>query len=698
MRKISRLEQELIVADIVKASQDERLQRCFGKVLDFSGFVSALTRLFDEFKLAAVTPEELNGAMEALLGEADRDEDRDAAIASLFKVYHERLTVCGVADLGGSYLLAVEALEQETMDLPLDRIFMAEFSVLSPLRLRLVEALKRRAVVEIGICFEQDRPEVFFAVEPIYQALVGMGFKPVFHAGDREEAPALSQIRRGLYRERPAVIAQAAGVSFLLSPDKGRETAVAADAIKRLLTSGDWNPGDVAVVVREPAAYPDLRRVFAERGIPLDLPDSVEVSGLALPRLIFAWIDLIRAEGARAAAMPVLKSPYVADLFGWQPDELEKALLGEVILDWQDWDAAIRRQAPDETTGRAWAEGLQHLQQRAALWLRPMPWTERAQCLTEWLELLDAPAALRRRRAAGILDLSRIRAELGAWEALLDAAGQLADCGGLLSGEAVSVTLGEFADALRQILQGRRISISERDEAGVRVVSPGSASGMQFPVVLILGLTEGEFPSLPRESWLYADRERRTLTEAGIFLITAAERRAAEDFSFAIAAAMATQKLILSAVADSETLPSLYLEEIIRLFDKNAVEIHRFGPQQVVAEKTEEAWGRRELRCGALNAVRQKNSEICGWRRIYDALKDDIPESLPEAAAIEAAREGKYNGGIDPELICISRFSASALERYAACPFAFLSPMCWGWGLGGGGIRAGFAFGGYLVA
>ena len=275
------------------------------------------------------------------------------------------------------------------------------------------------------------------------------------------------------------------------------------------------------------------------------------------------------------------------------------------------------------------------------------------------------------RRAAGILDLSRIRAELGAWEALLDAAGQLADCGGLLSGEAVSVTLGEFADALRQILQGRRISISERDEAGVRVVSPGSASGMQFPVVLILGLTEGEFPSLPRESWLYADRERRTLTEAGIFLITAAERRAAEDFSFAIAAAMATQKLILSAVADSETLPSLYLEEIIRLFDKNAVEIHRFGPQQVVAEKTEEAWGRRELRCGALNAVRQKNSEICGWRRIYDALKDDIPESLPEAAAIEAAREGKYNGGIDPELICISRFSASALERYAACPFAF---------------------------
>ena len=192
LRKISRLEQELIVADIVKASQDERLQRCFGKVLDFSGFVSALTRLFDEFKLAAVTPEELNGAMEALLGEADRDEDRDAAIASLFKVYHERLTVCGVADLGGSYLLAVEALEQETMDLPLDRIFMAEFSVLSPLRLRLVEALKRRAVVEIGICFEQDRPEVFFAVEPIYQALVGMGFKPVFHAGDREEAPALS--------------------------------------------------------------------------------------------------------------------------------------------------------------------------------------------------------------------------------------------------------------------------------------------------------------------------------------------------------------------------------------------------------------------------------------------------------------------------------------------------------------------------
>ena len=671
LRKISRVEQELIVADIVRASTDERMHRCFGKVLDFSGFISALTRLFDEFKLAAVTPDELEGAWEAVRDELDRDTVRDEAIAGLFRTYYERLEACDVADLAGSYLLAVDALKTEEGKLPLDRIFMAEFSVLSPLRLRLIEALKRKVTVEIGICFEKDRSEIFSPVEPIYQALVGMGFRPVFHASDRDESPELFQIRRQLFSDRPIPTESAGRVSLVLSPDREREAAAAADKIKELLVTGECDPGDVAVVVRKMEDYPGLRRIFMERGIPVDLPDSVELVDAAISRLIFSWIDLVRAHGTRAAMMPVLKSPYIADRLGWQPDELEKTLLGEVVRVWPDWDAAIKRQAPDEEIAEVWLQGVHQLQQMAVLWLRPMSWNEWAQRLTALVEWLDVPGALRRRRTAGTLEFSRVRAELEAMQSLLDAAEQLAGCGGLLGEGEMTVTVGEFTDVLGRILKDRRISISGREESGVRVVMPGTASGMQFPVVLILGLMEGEFPALPRESWLYSDRDRRILAEAGIFLVTAAQREVAEDFQFAITAAMATERLILSAVADSETLPSRYMEEVTRLFDSDEVEVTRFGPHQVIAEKAEKAWGRRELLCGVLSRAGQQNFDTSDWRQIYDALKEEIPANLSDLVEVETDRKEKYSGRVSPELIRISRFSASALERYAACPFAF---------------------------
>jgi ATP-dependent helicase/DNAse subunit B len=669
--KISRVEQELLIDRLVRENSATGLFPYFEQIADFPGFIAALARLFDELKMADVLPEELAGAIEAFEGEIERNAGRDADIAGLFLAYQERLEEYSLMDVGEMYRRALEALGSSENPLPYEQIFMAEFSVLSPLRLQLVERLKRRVPLEIGICFEKNRPGVFRAVEPVYQALVGMGFAAEFHEVVPTGASALEHVRRNVFEDAPHMCEDAAGIALLLCPNRTKELAVVADHVKTVLLQKQYNPQEVAVVLRDPGAYTRLRDEFAERGIPVDMAQSMPLLQCALPRLIFAWLNMLQDEGSRISVTAVLKSPYISDKLGWDADQLESCLLGEVIRGWSDWPVALGRSAPDEMTDALWRQGWNELGQYVREWSGPATWTQWGARLSGLLEWLEVPVVLGRRRSAGILSLAEVRSELTGLAALRDATVQVEQLDALLQQPEEMVGVADFADFLRRSLQELSVSLADRQDTGVQVVTPETASGMKFRAVFVLGLAEGEFPAPPRESWLYSDQERRTLAEAGITLPTSADRAAAADFSFSLAVGMATDQLWLSAVTDSETLPSRYLAEVQRLFTEDAMDTEVYGPHQLVAETVAEARSKWTLLKASVHHVWCQMQDADEWARVYSALRSMLPEYLEQVATLERERMGAYAGQVDPALIAGQRYSASALEQYAACPFAY---------------------------
>lgn len=674
LRRINRMEQELLLAGIVREAAGSAETGYFARIAGFPGFLAALARLFDEFKLAAVTPDELDAAMEALSEEEGRDAGRDRAVAGLFRAYQQRLADAGLMDVGGMYHLAVDALASGR-PLPFTRVFMAEFSVLSPLRLELVRRLKQRVPVEIAICFAKDRPGVFRAVEPVFEDLVGMGFEPRFvspeDAADGIPSPALSHLRRELFRERPAALPAAEGIRIAYCPDRAKELSVAADRIKALLVEEDFRPQDVAVVVNDPDAYSRLGAVFGERGIPVDRAETASVTERALPRLAADWLSMVQERGSRASVLAVLKNPYMRDRLGGDADRLERLLLDEVVRGWEDWPAALRRRIPEDSADAGWLEAWPRVRERAAAWDGPAAWPEWAGRLRGLLEWLEVPAALGRRRRSGVLGLDAVRAELQGLEALTGAAAQLEALDGLADRPGTAVDAGEAAAALRRLLEDVPVLLADRMEGGVQVVTPETASGMNFRAVFVLGLAEGEFPAPPRESWLYSDRERQALAAVGVILRTSRQRAAAADFAFALAAGLATERLTLSALADSETLPSRFVGEVTRLFAPASVAAETFGPHQVIAGRVAETWGRRELVRAAVAQVWRNPDRAAEWDGLYAALEPQLPERLAAKALVEEGRTGAYAGQVDPALLTPSRFSASALESYASCPFRY---------------------------
>ena len=671
LRKISRMEQEILIDGIVKESSGNGRVPYFEKIVEFPGFVASLARLFDEFKMADVTPEQLEIAIDALAGEVERNAGRDAEIAGLFHAYQCRLEEYSLVDLGGMYRRAMETLEQQDRALPFDHIFMAEFSVLSPLRLQLLERLKRQATMEIGICYEKNRPHVFRAVEPVYQALVGMNFSPRFHEAGNAPVPALQHMRRELFADQPGALKDAVGIQVLYCPNRAKEMSVTADRIKSMLLQESYRPQEVAVVVNDPGAYSRLHSVFSDRGIPVDQAESSPVQERSLPRLVFSWLEMLRHRGSRATVFAVLKSPYVRDKLGWDVDELEKCLLSEVIRNWEDWMTAMTRQAPEEAVGEKWRQGWNELQQRVKEGSGAASWTDWAARVRNLLVWLDAPTVLGRRRREGTLSLFEVRAELESLESILGAMDQMEQMAALLQQNGEKTGPGDLAEILRRVLSEATVNLSERQDTGVQVVTPETASGMNFRAVFVLGLAEGKFPAPPRESWLYNDRERRTLGEVGVCLSTSEDRTAAADFAFSLAAGMATEQLVLSAVTDSETLPSRFFTEVMRLFDRDAIVAETFGLHQVVAVSAEAIRSPRELMKAALHNVWCEPAPSGEWNDIYSAIHSSLPFELEKKAPTEANRMGSYAGEIDPELLEDSRYSASALEQYADCPFAY---------------------------
>ncbi len=116
----------------------------------------------------------------------------------------------------------------------------------------------------------------------------------------------------------------------------------------------------------------------------------------------------------------------------------------------------------------------------------------------------------------------------------------------------------ELLDLLQKSLDNATVAPGHMDENGVWVLNPFDAAGLRFDVVLIAGLNEGVFPSVPRQDSLFSDAERqeirRNMEKQGIHLPMwalpeSAVRSIQESTLFLIALGAARSRLVLSHMA-----------------------------------------------------------------------------------------------------------------------------------------------------
>jgi ATP-dependent helicase/nuclease subunit B len=686
---MSRMTQELLVKKVVDELTAQGCLPYFCEMSHFPGYIRTITSFLGEVKRTGTTAEEWQSVLAAKASEDDdavvlegfseaelaRQKDQETAL--IYLRYQEELAALQLVDLEERYFLAIEALRLNPQLLPYRFIYLSEFYILTPLQLALVDIIRQDREFAIALVYENNRQEVYSAVEETYTALIGQGFVAKFvPAAMSRGSHCLDYLVDNIFTERAVNKQLASCISLVQAPHRMKELAAFGAALKEKLISEKMQPQAVAIIVRDVAAYSELRPLFAELKIPLDLLWEEPLERQPLTQLIFDYIATRLENGSKSVVQKLLKSPFVAASYLCDSDKIVADSSSWRIQGWTEW---LNFGQQDNSVLAI----LQQLQKQVESIPRQGTAATINQALSVIIESLDVLAYLGLKYRQNKLPLVRLKAAYLTYQALDRTRLELEEELAALGQANRELTLPEYRQLFTQLLSAEVLKIATGDPSGVKVISPAGARGISFDFVAILGLTEGEFPQQIRENWLYDDKERKLLNDLGVPLATAAKRRLEEKFYFAVSLSIAKQGLYLSGIGTSETLLSPFFAEVERIVDILPEQRVRFTVDEVLAQNYEAIYTERDYQQKAIydmcqGAVANEAQQL--GRKIFPHF--EIPDFWRKVAAATSRREASnslYSGyaanwqQVSGTAVTDEHtlWSISRLEDYLQCPFAY---------------------------
>lgn len=546
-----------------------------GRMHAAPGFVPALVERLREWKLACLTPDQLEQAAEAAA--LQRDDPpflaKTRELVRLFRAYENFLAQNRLRDEEDCLRLAAECAADTAQPLyrELDTVLVDGFFRFNRAQRRLLAALAGRGLEEgnpeisvaVTLPFEPDRSLLFAAPERTVAVLrAEFAVQEIALAPRTEPCSPLLHLERQLFAPAPPTVSLPPSLSPALllfdAPNPYVEAEMVAREFRRLHAGGNgyvWD--DFAVILRGMGDYaPILAAVFERYAVPLGVDGPERLSDNPLLKTVLHLLAVVRKGWQRDDLLAFLKSSYTA------PEALEAD--------------ALRRQARARGVrqGRAkWLELAGNADGKVAAALRQIARCEDLltvgeadpQEFIERLREMVVEFGLENRIEAG--EPTRAQRDRAALKEAWDVLTALAQ----MSGFAGRHTLGfpAFHDALVAAWNASSaLAYAEGDR--VRVAEPYDARERPLKVAAVMGLTERVFPRRITEDPFFRDDERAALRQAGEVDLEPHKNRADDErFLFYLAVTAPADRLILSyprSADESDTLPSFFLDEVRAVF------------------------------------------------------------------------------------------------------------------------------------
>lgn len=650
----------------------------FRAVEEFPGFRAALAESVEELRRAGLTPEMLRAA---LPGREHRP------FLSFFEAYDKALEKAGI-DEGRQLRLAAGAIRSGALRLRL--LLVDGFGDFTPEQRVLLEALLRAGpepeepAARIALTLDRqtvDRQSAGF----FYQAarsrswLQSLGFADQWLEGNHRaaQAPALAAVER-LLRGEASAVAQgpgpaepAAGSEPLVkiaAADRRDEIELMAREVLRLGRSGmPWRY--MGIVVHQPAIYaPLLREAFRALGIPLRSFVPVPLRATAYGAHLRLCLDLFTAGSRPESIFRWLKSPYCSlagvresEVFEYRAiQRLSEARRGR-------WEKVVRPENRLAKVLKRLAAFDREFEEPA----RPAIMAARVARL--WEELTRFRAIPDQTDAGRALELRGEAAAMRRRGELLAEVAEAAE-----AETAGPMPFSEFRQLLLRRLAEEQIQVRDRRADGVNLMSTFEARQWELSAVFVPGLVEKEFPSGASEALFVDDAGRRAIQRAHATTLPVSGDWARDQrLLFYTAVSRARSRLFLSYpqtdFSGKQLLRSFLLRDLDTLLKGSGC--------RIVERRRSDCVPPAELAAGEDDLLAFTHAELSRWPErteqralalaLYEGLRAGgatwramqasrpLLERLTEAAALDLLR------------LRSTRFSPSALETFAHCPFSY---------------------------
>lgn len=652
VERIERPAQKKLVENVLAYALQKQLIPYFAPLAEKAGFRDTLLSLFDEFTRDGLEPDTFTDIVaQTDLGEKLKE------LAALYKLYWALLQSVGRLDLSQLYEKAARVLEQPDTSVPWDTCYFSAYYQFNPVQLHLLETLARHCTVKVALFYDPNLPELSAVTAKLHDQLVGDGFTT-------ETVPARRQLPADLaalskeWRPGAQCGLQAEHIHFGEGGSPETEIWLALTSIKEKLQAGA-SPEDFVIILRKLTDYQGLARSFTEFGIPCRLPRVTDLAGQPLVDFLTKLLEAVVEPDDLGRWQALLGCPLMETLYGVKRDQLEQVYTYQYF---------------------ATAEAYRHYLQRQQLvdsgFWDLVAFVEQPHKAQEWqdtlLERLDGwqlPQTWGKFHQEGKVDLEQVKVITSTVDAVESILEQLVQTW-QQSGEANQpVAARELLTFWQETLQKEgTLNLSAGDPRGVRVLEAGEVQGMDFPYVYLLGVREGLFPSVKRESWLLSDQERADLNVRGIGLTVSARDLETDRYFFGSSLALATEGLYISWYRDEEGGPSSYIRELENFYAPDSLPV-------TVYENRPEGCASAPL---LVNLLAEQPKLGTGEEAFLEqAVGTDFRARCATAQKRWESRDNPWNGRVDGLLNRPLHLSASSLDAYLQCPFATLVGRLW---------------------
>ena len=395
------------------ASVIGEIQRAGKTPAEFAAIVEARARDFYEPGGEAAEPSSQDQPAESSLppaaltpGAVPRQVDFDREIALIYSAYAAALAQSGFTEDDADQLRALEVLRGEVdgrrVSLPwlanvrllvLDGFF--DFTPVQGEMLRLLIPQVPEVIVNLNR--DQRNAEVFRAFSPTIDQLDSIAiFDTTVDTGTLTVGASLAPLRERLFN--PAVAEGAPvvsgseensepGITVLECSSRQTEIRAIAKRIKRLVLVDGYSLGEIALVVRELAAYADtIARVFEEESIPCSLRRRIQLADVPAARAsakLFELLIELSREGTGIVKVSDLADVLKSGYFRLSEAELDSLRTRFTQKNQHLLSVPGYRRGPDATNVGQWdVDELENVVAFVGAELRLNRWLERAHQLT----------------------------------------------------------------------------------------------------------------------------------------------------------------------------------------------------------------------------------------------------------------------------------------------------------------------------
>jgi ATP-dependent helicase/DNAse subunit B len=302
------------------------------------GCVNSVATLLGEIERAARTPAELNDILTTRARDIEKGNsqprgitqiDFDKEIALIYSTYTELLNQNQLTEEDSDQLRALWVLrgiiDEHFVRVPwlqnVQLFIIDGFFDFTPVQGEILrQLLPRFPQTIVNLNHDDNNPEIFVPFQETIGQLQGIATFDTVHTKDyTATSGVLSSLRENLFNplksdevsEKPEFVAHQ--IRYLECGDRDTEIRAIAREIKRLVSAENYELADIALVVRERAAYSaTIARVLLEESLPCNLELRIDAGDV--PAIRAALKLLVLLEGLSAAEPNTSRIAEIADL------------------------------------------------------------------------------------------------------------------------------------------------------------------------------------------------------------------------------------------------------------------------------------------------------------------------------------------------------------------------------------------------